>query len=127
MHAAAGIGGSEWETSLLQGYRYQTCGSSGTLGAIAEWWDEMDFICTASQLPQSYGGRGAWGKLYAIGGQFTQDHTGAKASVYRWNPDTNKWTTVAPLLVLAHTYCNLCIRQSNRRCRGHNHQRSISA
>lgn len=37
------------------------------------------------------------GKLYAIGGQLTQDHTGAQASVYRWSPDTNKWTTVAPL------------------------------
>lgn len=37
------------------------------------------------------------GKLYAIGGQLTQDHTDAQASVYRWSPDTNKWTTVAPL------------------------------
>lgn len=37
------------------------------------------------------------GKLYAIGGQVTQEHTGAQASMYRWNPATDDWTTVAPL------------------------------
>lgn len=37
------------------------------------------------------------GKLYAIGGQVTQEHTGAQGTAYRWNPATDTWTTVASL------------------------------
>lgn len=37
------------------------------------------------------------GKLYAIGGQVTQENTGAQGTVYRWNPATDTWTTVASL------------------------------
>lgn len=37
------------------------------------------------------------GTLYAIGGQVTQEHTGAQVTVYRWNPATDTWTTVASL------------------------------
>lgn len=37
------------------------------------------------------------GKLYAIGGQVTQEHNGAQSTVYSWNPATDTWTTVASL------------------------------
>ena len=37
------------------------------------------------------------GQLYAVGGQVTQEHTGAQASVYRWNPSTDTWKQLASL------------------------------
>lgn len=55
---------------------------------------------TAAALPRArnhLGDAAIGGKIYAVGGQITQDHSGAQSTVYAYNPATNSWSAVANL------------------------------